>query len=68
MADYFRLAETRQADAAFAPRSAQPFVGNSHIWKIHADGSMSQFEDQRLFMVQTAVTGNGGDAGRKGFA
>src|SRR6185312_6868367 len=63
VAHHFRLAEARQADGAVAAQAAQLVVADFHIRQIDANGAMAQFEDQRLFMVQTAIAGNRRHAG-----
>src|SRR5689334_13307143 len=68
MADHFRLAETGKTDRTLAALAAETCVRYTHIGQVDAGGAMTQFKDQRFFMIQAAITRDGRDTRRKGFA
>src|SRR5262249_48021536 len=60
MAHDFRLGETRQADGTAAALAAEAAFGELHIGQVDtAMAFTADLEDQRLFVVEAAVAGDG---------
>ncbi len=61
MAHDFRFGEAGQTDGALAALAAEARIGNLRLRNVHTrHAGTAEFEDQRLFVIETTITGNRG--------